>query len=259
MKVLILSDIHLEFPENRRFFDPAENSKKGFRWPGEDEYDAVVLAGDIHTGLNGVCWARDFFPKNKPVIYVPGNHEFYVNTPMTVVNTAFLAYNKDNVHILNPGTVTLDGVTFIGATLWSIAMLNGYPDTRELIGRAISDFRFQYDHIERFSVARMQKINQKEVDFLTENLNTSEGKKVVITHFLPSQQCCAPQYRNDPVTPYFINDLDDLVSLADMWISGHTHSRMKIRHNETGTPIYVHPFGYPSENKDPYKPLIVEI
>ena len=90
MKVLILSDIHLEFPENRRFFDPAENSKKGFRWPGEDEYDAVVLAGDIHTGLNGVCWARDFFPKNKPVIYVPGNHEFYVNTPMTVVNTAHI-------------------------------------------------------------------------------------------------------------------------------------------------------------------------
>ncbi len=61
MKIHILSDLHTEFTD----FSPPDN-----------DADIVILAGDIGVGLGGIEWAADKFPKT-PVIYVPGNHEYY--------------------------------------------------------------------------------------------------------------------------------------------------------------------------------------
>ena len=59
MKLNIISDIHL----NVCVFSRPEN-----------DADVVILAGDIARPREAVAWARDF---DKPVLYVPGNHEFY--------------------------------------------------------------------------------------------------------------------------------------------------------------------------------------
>ena len=61
MKLHILSDLHTEFVD----FDPPET-----------DADAVILAGDIGVGLEGLGWAARHF-RDRPIIYVPGNHEFY--------------------------------------------------------------------------------------------------------------------------------------------------------------------------------------
>lgn len=63
MKLWILSDLHIE----QSLWDlPAA-------WPG---HDVLVAAGDIHFAVGGVRWLaeRSF---GKPVIYVPGDHEWY--------------------------------------------------------------------------------------------------------------------------------------------------------------------------------------
>lgn len=60
-RLRIFSDLHLEF----------------FAWtPPPAAADVVVLAGDISVGVHGLQWARRQFP-DTPVVYVPGNHEFY--------------------------------------------------------------------------------------------------------------------------------------------------------------------------------------
>ena len=61
MKLHILNDLHIEFEE---FAPPATGA------------DVVVLAGDIGVGMDGLRWAKARF-SDTPVIYVPGNHEFY--------------------------------------------------------------------------------------------------------------------------------------------------------------------------------------
>jgi predicted phosphodiesterase len=61
MKLHILNDLHIEFED----FEP----------PTTDA-DVVILAGDIGVGMGGLRWAETRFP-DRPVIYVPGNHEFY--------------------------------------------------------------------------------------------------------------------------------------------------------------------------------------
>ena len=59
MKLNILSDLHLGFG--------------AMDWPVNDA-DVVVLAGDVARPREAVAWALKF---DKPVLYVPGNHEFY--------------------------------------------------------------------------------------------------------------------------------------------------------------------------------------
>lgn len=61
MKLRILSDIHLE-----------HNTPDAV--PGCDA-DVVILAGDIANGRDGIDWAARTF--DVPVLYVPGNHEYY--------------------------------------------------------------------------------------------------------------------------------------------------------------------------------------
>ena len=63
MRLRILSDLHLE------------HYAQGLDLP-DVEADAVILAGDIYTGTQGLVWAAERFA-GVPVLYVPGNHEFY--------------------------------------------------------------------------------------------------------------------------------------------------------------------------------------
>lgn len=42
------------------------------------EHDIVIIAGDICQGLErGVLWIAEYGFNRKPVVYVPGNHEYY--------------------------------------------------------------------------------------------------------------------------------------------------------------------------------------
>jgi predicted phosphodiesterase len=65
MKIRILSDLHLEFSAWHPPFEPPET-----------DADVVVLAGDIDNGTQAIDWAEHTFA-GKPVLYVPGNHEYY--------------------------------------------------------------------------------------------------------------------------------------------------------------------------------------
>ena len=65
MKLRILSDLHTEFAD---FVPP------------ETDAEAETLAGDIGVGAEGMRWATRHYPV-RPVIYVPGNHEFYGHDP----------------------------------------------------------------------------------------------------------------------------------------------------------------------------------
>ena len=60
--------------------------------------------------MAGLSWAKARFP-DKPVIYVPGNHEFY-HHDITLIDE-LKAHAPDNIHILNDDQVIIDGVRFL--------------------------------------------------------------------------------------------------------------------------------------------------
>lgn len=116
MKLLVLSDLHVEFAP---FVPDAEASQAA---------DVIVLAGDIHKGVQGMDWARKTFP-NKKIIYVAGNHEFYGQHWDKLLDRLRTQARVHGVHFLENETVTIEGIRFLGATLWTDFELFG-PENR---------------------------------------------------------------------------------------------------------------------------------
>lgn len=68
MKLLALSDIHVGFPDNRRFIEALPGS------PG----DWLVLAGDLCESLEDLDFVmRTLGPRFGRLVWVPGNHELW--------------------------------------------------------------------------------------------------------------------------------------------------------------------------------------
>ena len=133
MKLHILSDLHLEMV------------KPPYSWRiPETEADVVVLAGDIGVGLSGVKWAvREAERLQKCAVYVPGNHEYY-GERLSVVEKMRAVARGSRVHILDLDEVMLEGVRFLGATLWTDYLAFGRdhrPEAMDQAARLLNDHR----------------------------------------------------------------------------------------------------------------------
>jgi len=114
MKIFLTSDIHSEHAKsNANPFIDYENLQ--FNYP--EKTDVVVLAGDIGDSTYGLIWARNRFKDNE-IIYVPGNHEYYGND-LSVIETMIVTAKQFGIHLLDNDSVILDGVRFLGSTLWT--------------------------------------------------------------------------------------------------------------------------------------------
>jgi len=105
MKVLILSDLHLEFAP----FEPVPDL----------EFDVVVLAGDIHSpAKRAIQWAADRF-HGKPVTYLLGNHEYYDGLLDTTLAEARREAEGTNafgvLHIARRNTAAHIGLSYFNA------------------------------------------------------------------------------------------------------------------------------------------------
>jgi len=220
-----------------------------------------VLAGDIASGsTNTMDVIKHFLDCGFPqIVYVPGNHEYY-GTGFDEFNTKM--ENKcmefDNVHFLNPGSVTLNGVLFTGGTLWTNFADN--PFSQSAAQRGINDFR----QIRGFSTNTAVDCYYKHFDFIKQAYETRGDKKtVVVTHFLPARECIAPRFRGpDLINDYFANDLGQYIStMSDTtWLFGHTHDSTDIVLGNTR--VVANPHGYYNAMNDgigfdPFK--IIEI
>jgi hypothetical protein len=80
----------------------------------------VVFAGDIGVGTGGIEWAMRRF-SDVPVLYVPGNHEYYAHD---IHETDLLSANSSShIRILDNDTHLICGVRFLGTTLWTDLLL----------------------------------------------------------------------------------------------------------------------------------------
>lgn len=251
LKLYILSDLHLEFGD--------------FPVPKVDA-DVVVIAGDLHVGTRGLEWAAANLPP-VPIIYVVGNHEYYRHsTPKLLRKLRATALQTDpRIGVLERESVSIDGVTFLGATLWSDFELLGERSTgMSESARTMADFQLirvdpEYRRLRPQDVA---DVHVETRQWLADELNRREGSEVVVvTHHAPSLRSVAPEYRTDPVSSAFASDLEDLVtsSGASLWIHGHTHFVVDYRLGKTR--VISNPRGYvPNDIADGFQPdLVVEM
>lgn len=210
------------------------------KYKGED---VLVLAGDIASGstntMDVIKFYKDLgFPH---VVYVPGNHEYY-GTSFDDFNTKMMAKcaEIEGVHFLNPGRVIIEGVQFIGATLWTNFADNFF--SQKYCGRNINDFRM----IKDFDVLRCVKTYDQHLAYIKQAYETRiSDHTVIVTHFLPARECIAPRYRGpDLLNDYFANDLGSWIAeMQDTtWLFGHTHDATDIMLGDTR--VVANPHGY---------------
>ena len=237
MKIQLLSDLHLEA-------DP------GFVATPAPGADLLVLAGDIgsyQTRRDGSVmdepdWGlQRFSPLSQyagwptPVLFVPGNHE-YDGLEMDEVHPGLRsACDRLGIAWLERETLQIDGVRFVGTTLWSDydalaaaeATETGRLRLREKAFRAANFYLYKMAGLRGgalFDAAAMRELALECQAWLRSELaRPHDGPTVVVTHFAPTLHSADPRYGLAPGTAGFCNALDDLLPHADLWLHGHLH------------------------------------
>jgi predicted phosphodiesterase len=234
MKLNILSDLHLGF---------------GAMPHPSNEADVVVLAGDIARPREAVAWARGF---RQPVIYVAGNHEFYGGSIDGVTRELHELCDGSRVHLLDDDELVLDGVRFLGSTLWTDFELFPEPPRR---AAAMAQARLQlrdFSRIRRWASGEAPftpedsiALFHRHVQWLSGRLAARhDGPTVVVTHHAPSPRSIHQRFEGSLLNACFISDLHALLGAdkAGLWIHGHTHDSFD--YEVGGTRVVCNPRGY---------------
>lgn len=253
MRLHILSDLHLSVCPMER--------------PQADA-DVVILAGDISRPAEAAEWAGGF---GKPVLYVPGNHEFYGGSIDGTLAQLRECCARNGVRLLDREACVVGGVRFLGATLWTDFRLIRGASQRDLAQRSaqrfIRDFsriRLREDGEELLTPESSAELHAHYLEWLNARLDEPhDGPTVVVTHHAPSERSIAARFEDSPINPSFVSDLEWLMGRqrVALWIHGHTHDSFD--YDVNGTRVVCNPRGYAkadtNENRrfDPHK--VVEI
>lgn len=256
MRLQLLSDLHLEN-------DPSFAAR-----PAPDA-DLLVLAGDVGSyqlrrdgsvmdepdwGLQRFSPLPQYAGWPMPVLYVPGNHEYDALDVDQAHGDLRRACDRLGIRWLERETALIDGVRFVGTTLWSdyeALVPPGATETerlrqRDKAFRAANFYLAKMQgqrHGSLFDAAAMRELALQCQAWLHAALAIPHlGPTVVVTHFAPTLHSADPRYGLTPGTAGFCNALDDLLPLADLWLHGHLHCPQDRRVGRCR--IVANPLGY---------------
>lgn len=264
MKIQLLSDLHLE-------------AHPHFAPEPAPEADVLVLAGDIGSYQEGSQLGDDDFGLARfsplpqyagwtvPVLFVPGNHEYDAQDFDAAHERLRATCDRLGIAWLERETLELQGIRFVGTTLWTdfdaLADHEGATDLgrrlklRDKAFRAANYYLRKTDgtrHAEPFLAEPMREQGLICQEWLANALvQPFDGDTVVVTHFAPSLRSADPRYGLVPGTAGFCNALDELLPHATLWLHGHLHAPSDYTvqgQHDNGTPwacrVVANPLGY---------------
>ena len=226
MKIAFASDLHTEASG----IDLDTGHSDVFAAIGDIQAPRGRLRGvDEHEG---VWWLRERVG-DKPVLFVPGNHDYEGSRPLEALDAMRRAAEGSNVHVLWNESIDIDGVRFLGTPLWSNPF-QGREEQADKIAMAIengTDLNRVYgDDGKPLSVQWVIDQHQQARRFLLDELTRDlHIPKVVLTHWAPSARSQKPEYAEKIIAGYWASDSEDLVALAHLWLHGHIHDTVDYR------------------------------
>lgn len=215
MIIQYCSDLHLEFPENKKFL-----IKNSIIPVGE----ILILAGDIvpfrvmheHNDF----W--DYISSNfENVYWIPGNHEYYY-ADIKARSGSFVEKIRDNVLLVNNTSIIHDDTKIIFTTLWTAIS----ESKKFLIQQGLSDFKVIRNNGKLLIPDDYNLMHKLCLQYLNHELLDSKlGKTIVITHHVPTMLNYPEKYLGSYLNEAFAVELHDLIldSDIDYWIFGHHH------------------------------------
>lgn len=250
MNIQLLSDLHLEA-------DPS------FEATPSPKADLLILAGDIGSYQPGSQLADSdwglgrFSPRNgwpTPVLFVPGNHE-YDGTDFDQTHDQLRTLCEQlEIGWLERETKVIDGVRFVGTTLWSDfdALVKPTDTLTQALQKQGKAFRAADFYLKKTDTTRngepflAEQLREQALicqAWLTDALaQPFDGPTVAVTHFAPSLASADPRYGITPGTAGFCNNLDHLLPHAQLWLHGHLHCPFD--YVKSGCRVVANPLGY---------------
>ncbi|MDE2452080.1 MAG: metallophosphoesterase [Burkholderiales bacterium] len=256
MRIQLLSDLHLE-------------RHPAFEAVAAPDVDLLVLAGDIGSYQPGSRLTDDDFGLGRfsplrpgspwpRVMYLPGNHEFdSLDHRRTLARLRELC-TRLGIDWLDREVIELDGVRFVGCTLWCDfdalaapgAGLTEQLKAREKAYRAANFYLRKNTCLrdgEPMLAEQLRELGLADQAWLREALaRPFAGTTVAVTHFAPSLRSADPRYGLTPGTAGFCSALDDLLPLAQVWMHGHLHcpNDYVVRGEGWACRVVANPLGY---------------
>ena len=241
MKVGLTSDIHLELAS--------------ITLTNTENADVLILAGDIMTteplhehpdiippapenlwslgegqtkAMRFRVFLEEVSKEFKHVVYVAGNHEVYHKEAVDWLKDECNRY--PNIHFLQDSSVEINGITFLGGTLWTD--LNRHdPETMRIEDEMINEFKHAYriqTNYTAFLAADMIEAHAHTVDYIKQTVDADPTKQyVVVVHHLPSYKSIHERYQNNyHSNGSYCSNLDQMIidrPQITLLCHGHTH------------------------------------
>ena len=231
-RLWIFSDLHQDWADNA--WDPTAHAPT---------FDVAVVAGDVHSPLTkAINWLGDRLA-GAPVLYVPGNHDFWCGADSADRYTLAdqLSRGRDlaarrGVHLLVDDALALGGIRFLGSTLWTDLRLDTWSlkDAARSAGRSMNDYRRirrkpagKHKYVQPSDTLALHRASRAWLD--GQLTLPHAGPTVVVTHHAP--------HPTSLPTPGFdlghcyASDLSSLIDARqpDLWVHGHVHNLVDYR------------------------------
>ena len=262
LKISVHSDLHTEFFGESLFYQD-----ETFLSIKSEDLDYLFLAGDIGNLRSMSVFfeqLRNQIPVNSKtkIIYVLGNHEHYgLSYSESLRDYRELCLSKEYDIILLEDEVFVDDerkVLIYGGTLWSdFELANNSKQSQDWAGKNVSD----YFYIQQMSFPVNKPITPEMTkNIFNQTMNNiqkwftdpqyADYKKIAVTHFLPLKECIHPKHTDYIKGAYWASHRPDIVSLADVWIYGHSHDNINQDVDISGKKVKMisNQLGYLNEN-----------
>lgn len=220
-RILYTSDMHIEFDHFNEYpgADFIEHWKKLVK---TSKIDIIVLAGDIglinHSKASTIQFLERANEIGIPVVFVAGNHEFYHgHGPKDMNILENVSENLNNINFLTAekGIVEIEGVKFLGDTLWF-----SKPSLANIQRFRLNDF-YEIENFEPWVYIR----NDQARNSLRVNMPDAD---VIVTHHAPSYKSVYRKYASmKDMNEFYVSDLENYIvetCNAQFWFHGHMHN-----------------------------------
>ncbi len=280
MRIQLVSDLHLEFAD---IFIKNENKADVLILSGD-----ILVADDFHNQPASLSWAdvrdsgydrskrtlryRDFLKRVSfefpHVIYIMGNHEHYhgkFDLSADLIRNTLGLLNIHNIYLLDNDTKDIDGVRFVGGTMWTDCN-KGDPMTQYHLEQCMNDFRIiriAKEGFRKFLPARTITEHIKTRDYIKTVVEGTDADMpvVVCTHHAPSALSIHEMYKHDHLmNGGYYSDLSHMLidqPKIKLWTHGHMHQCFDYKLGDVR--VVCNPRGYNDENKDFNPNFIIEV
>ena len=271
MQVSVISDLHLEFADltlpggDVLILSGDIMESKNLKPDLYKNPDSVAALGNLsHIILEGgrddrrvdrfYRFMKEECSKYREVIYIAGNHEFYNNMFDRTYEQLGTGL-PENVKFLQNTSHVIDGVLFLGCTLWT-DMNRADPITLNTVRQYMNDYRCikrldeNKNYLGRLTPEFTVLEHRKSMAWIKKQLDDNRvGAKmpvVVVGHHAPSKRSTKPEYQDDyHINGAYSSNLDMFIEdypEIRVWTHGHTHDLFDYQIGATR--ILCNPRGY---------------